>query len=178
MKRLLELAAMFFRIGCFMFGGGSAMLPLLREELVVRRKWLTEEKLMDYYSIGQSTPGIIAVNVATFTGYTRAGLLGAITATISLITMPIILILCLANILNVYMTNPYVAKAFAGIRIVVVSLIAEAVCKLWGASVKTKVDLLFFVSALILALFGMPIVGIMFLFVALSFIRGWRRGWK
>jgi len=178
MKNLFELAVIFLRIGCFMFGGGSAMLPLLHEELVVRRKWLSEEQLMDYYSIGQSTPGIIAVNVATFTGYTRAGLSGAVTATLSLITVPIIIILCLANILNMYMANPYVAKAFTGIRIVVVALIAEAVCKLWGTAIKTKADLLFFAVALGLALIGLPIVVIMIFFCILGFIRGWRRGWK
>jgi len=178
MKSLFELAMIFFRIGCFMFGGGSAMLPLLHQELVMRRRWLSEEKLMDYYSIGQSTPGIIAVNVATFTGYNRAGLMGAVTATIALITMPIIIILCLANILEAYMDNPYVGKAFAGIRIVVVALIAEAVCKLWKTAVKGKIDWLFFALSLGLALIGMPIVAIMAIFCGLGFIRGWRRGWK
>ena len=178
MKNLWELAVIFFRIGCFMFGGGSAMLPLLHEALVVRRQWLTEEQLMDYYSIGQSTPGIIAVNVATFTGYTHAGLSGAIVATISLVTMPIIIILSLANILDLYMENPYVAKAFIGIRIVVVALIAEAVCKLWSTAVTTRIDLLFFMIALGLAVLGLPIVLIMALFCCLGLFLGWKRGWK
>ena len=178
MKNLWELATIFFRIGCFMFGGGSAMLPLLQEELVERRHWLSEEQLMDYYSIGQSTPGIIAVNVATFTGYTRAGLAGAIVATLSLILMPIIIILFLANILSLYMENPYVLRAFAGIRIVVVALIAEAVCKLWKTAITTKVDILFFIVALGLALMGTPIIAIMAIFCLLSVILGWKRGWK
>lgn len=178
MKNLFELAVIFFRIGCFMFGGGSVMLPLLQTELVMRRKWLTEEQLMDYYSIGQSTPGIIAVNLATFTGYMRGGLLGAIVATVSLVTMPIIIILSLANILSLYMENPYVAKAFTGIRIVVVALIAEAVCKLWPTAVKTKIDVLFFIIALGLAIAGLPIVVIMFLFCCLGLFLGWKRGWK
>ena len=100
MKSLWELAIIFFRIGCFMFGGGSAMLPLLEEELVVRRQWLNREQLMDYYTIGQSTPGIIAVNVATFTGYTKAGIKGALVATLALVLAPMCVILCLANVLN------------------------------------------------------------------------------
>lgn len=154
------------------------MFPLLKAELVDKRQWLTEEKLMDYYSIGQSTPGIIAVNVATFTGYTHGGLLGAIVATVSLVAMPIIIILSLANVLSLYMENPYVSKAFSGIRIVVVALIAESVCKLWSAAVKSKVDLLFFITALGLAVSGLPIVVIMAIFCGLGFVLGWKRGWK
>lgn len=178
MKKLWELAVIFFRIGCFMFGGGSAMLPLLEEELVVRRKWLTKEKLMDYYTIGQSTPGIIAVNVATFTGYNRAGFCGALVATLSLIIVPMIIILSLANILKVYMVNPYVIKAFIGIRIVVIALIAEAVCRLWKTSVTNRQDFVWFLLALALALSRASIIVIMMIFIGLSVFIGWRRGWK
>lgn len=178
MKKICELAAIFFRIGCFMFGGGAAMLPLLQEELVHRRKWLDDGKLMDYYSIGQSTPGIIAVNVATFTGYNHAGILGAITATIALITAPLIIILSLANILSLYMENPYVAKAFTGIRIVVVALIAEAVCRLWPSSIKNKMDIVFFIAALGMAISGFSVVVIMAVFCGIGFVLGKKRGWK
>lgn len=178
MKKLWELVTIFFKIGCFMFGGGSAMLPLLQQELVDRRAWLTKEKLMDYYTIGQSTPGIIAVNVATFTGYTRAGITGAVLATLSLITAPIIIILSLANLLSVYMENPYVAKAFIGIRIIVVALIAEAVCRLWSSAVKNRTDILFFVIALLMAISGISVIMIMLIFFLVSFGLGWKRGWK
>ncbi|MBR1605973.1 MAG: chromate transporter [Alphaproteobacteria bacterium] len=178
MKNLYELAVIFFRIGCFMFGGGSAMLPLLQEELVTKRHWLSEEKIMDYYSLSQSTPGIIAVNVATFTGYDRAGLTGAVVATFALITAPFIIILSLANILALYMSNPYVAKAFEGIRIVVVPLIAEAVCRLWPSAVKSKWDVLSFAVALGLAVAGVSVIMIMGLFCLIGLARGWKRGWK
>ena len=178
MKKLLELMAIFLKIGCFMFGGGSAMLPLLQEELVDKRQWLTKDKLMDYYTIGQSTPGIIAVNVATFTGYTRAGIIGAVLATLSLITIPILIILSLANILSVYMSNPYVAKAFVGIRIVVVALIAEACCRLWSTAVSSKKDLVFFAVALAMAVSGVSVIVIMCLFAIISVVLGWKRGWK
>lgn len=178
MKNLWDLAVVFFRIGCFMFGGGSAMLPLLQEELVKRRKWLKEEQLMDYYSIGQSTPGIIAVNVATFTGYIREGLIGAITATLALVTAPVILILSLANVLAYYMDNIYVVKAFTGIRIVVVGLIAEAVCRLWPTAIKNKEHFLLFGTALVLAVAGVSVIFIMITFCTLGFILGWKRGWK
>ena len=77
-----------------------------------------------------------------------------------------------------YIDNPYVTKAFLGIRIVVVALIAEAVCKLWKTAIKTGADLCFFAIALILSLAGLPIVVIMLLFCVVGFIRGWQRGWK
>ena len=70
---LLELYAAFFRTGLFTFGGGLAMMPMLQKELIEKKHWLTDEDLIDYYAIGQSTPGIIAVNVATFVGYRQAG---------------------------------------------------------------------------------------------------------
>lgn len=178
MKSLWELAIIFFRIGCFMFGGGSAMLPLLEEELVVRRQWLNREQLMDYYTIGQSTPGIIAVNVATFTGYTKAGIKGALVATLALVLAPMCVILCLANVLTYYMENPYVMRAFTGIRIVVIALIAEAVCRLWKAAVKNKTDILFFLIAFGLAVGGVSVIMIMLLFVAGNVLYFWQRGWK
>ena len=178
MKNLSDLAIVFLKIGFFMFGGGASMLPLLQRELVDRKHWLTEEKIMDFYSIGQSTPGIIAVNVATFTGYYRGGVKGAIIATFSLVAVPIIIILSLANILSLYTENTYVIKAFEGIRIVVVALIAEAVCKLWKTAVKNKSDVCFFVIALLLAVSGVSVILIMCLFCGISLLRGWRKGWK
>ena len=178
MKNLRELFFIFLKIGCFMFGGGSAMLPLLQEELVDKRHWLTKEQLVDYYSIGQSTPGIIAVNVATFTGYNRAGVVGAILATFSLILAPVVVILLLAHILQSYMETEVVKSAFVGIRIVVVALIIEAVCGLWSTVMQDKKDVLFFVMALGLAVSGISVAVIMFLFCLISLFIGWRRGWK
>lgn len=154
LKILTELVSVFLRIGMFTFGGGYAMLPLLQAELVEKRKWLTQEQLMDYFCIGQSTPGIIAVNVATFVGYNRAGVTGAAAATLALIAVPMAVILVLANILVLYMENPYVAKAFIGIRIVVTALIAEAVLKLWKTAVKKSADAGIFAAALLLAVWG------------------------
>lgn len=154
LKISTELVGVFLRIGLFTFGGGYAMLPLLQAELVEKRKWLTQEQLMDYFCIGQSTPGIIAVNVATFVGYGRAGITGAVMATLALIAMPVLIILALANVLTLYMENPYVAKAFTGIRIVVTALIAEAVLKLWKTAVKNFADAAVFAAALLLSVFG------------------------
>jgi len=138
MKILAELFMTFFKIGLFTFGGGYAMLPLLQAELARKKKWVTDEELMDYYCIGQSTPGIISVNVATFIGYKKAQSLGAVVATMGIIAPSQVIIMSLAHILNLYMDNPYVSHAFAGIRIVVVALIAEAVLGLWKKAITDK----------------------------------------
>ena len=171
MKNLLELIGVFLRIGCFMFGGGAAMLPLLQAELVEKKHWIKEDELVDYYTIAQATPGIIAVNVATFTGYNIAGFIGAVAAVLSLVTAPIVVILLLANVLTLYMENEYVIKAFDGVRIVVVALIVEAVWRLWKNSIKSQRDVIFFLAALILAIMGVSVIVIMFSFIVVSLIR-------
>ena len=78
MKELLDLYFAFFRIGGLTFGGGLTMLPMLKHELVEKKKWVTEDEILDYYAVGQCTPGIIAVNVATFVGYKKRGVIGGI----------------------------------------------------------------------------------------------------
>ena len=82
LKDLFTIYFAFFKVGAFTFGGGLAMMPMLQKELIEKKQWLTEEELIDYYAVGQSTPGIIAVNVATFVGYKRAGILGGIFGTL------------------------------------------------------------------------------------------------
>jgi len=96
MKELLDMFLTFARIGGFTFGGGYAMLPMLQKEVVNGRHWATDEELMDYYAIGQCTPGIIAVNTATFVGYKNRGIPGAIAATLGVIapSLVIIMIIC------------------------------------------------------------------------------------
>ncbi len=138
MKILAELFITFSKSGCLPFGGGYAMIPLLQAELANKKKWVTDEELMDYYCIGQSTPGIISVNVATFIGYKKGRTTGAVVATAGIIAPSLVIIMSLAHILNLYMDNPYVSHAFAGIRIVVVALIAEAVLGLWKKAITNK----------------------------------------
>ena len=101
MKELLELYLIFAKIGSVNFGGGYAMLPLLERELVTERGWVTTEELMDYFAIGQCTPGIIALNVSTFIGNKRKGVAGGITASIGFLTVPILIILLIAAFLLV-----------------------------------------------------------------------------
>ena len=146
---MLQLFITFFKIGLFTFGGGYAMLPLLQDEVVRRHHWASEEELLDYYAVGQSTPGIISVNVATFIGYKLYGMLGACLATLAIILPSFIIISTIAAILDVYMQNPYLNHAFAGIRIVVVALIAATVWDLWQKSVNCKLGYVIFALSFI-----------------------------
>lgn len=135
MNELLELYITFVQIGCVNFGGGYAMLPLLERELVDKRHWTTMDDLRDYFSIGQCTPGIIALNVSTFIGEKKAGVAGALCATAGFLTGPIIIILVIASFLSNFADLPVVQHAFAGIRVCVCVLILQAVMRLWKKSV-------------------------------------------
>ncbi len=150
---LLELFWSFFKVGLFTFGGGYAMIPLLQAELIERKKWLTDDEIMDYYSIGQCTPGIIAVNVSTFTGYKLKGLAGAVVATTGIIAPSLIIIMTLANILNIFFDNPYVVHAFTGIRVVVIALMLDVVLGMWKKNIKDKYQWLIFVLAVAVMIF-------------------------
>ena len=147
MKELLELYWTFVKIGCVTFGGGYAMLPILERELVDKRHWTTMDDLRDYFSIGQCTPGIIALNVSTFIGEKRAGIKGALLATAGFLTGPIIIILVIAAFLRNFATLPVVQHAFAGIRVCVCVLIVQAVLRLWKSSV---VDVFTFVLYIVI----------------------------
>ena len=96
MKEYWELFYSFAKIGAFTFGGGYAMLPLIQREVVEKKHWATEEEIMDYYAVGQCTPGIIAVNTATFIGYYKKGIIGGIFATLGVIFPSIVIILLIA----------------------------------------------------------------------------------
>lgn len=152
MRKLLHLFLMFFKIGLFTFGGGYAMLPLLQAEIVKKRRWATDEELLDLYSIGQCTPGIISVNVATFMGYRQAGIAGACAVTLGMVMPSLIIITLLAAVLDRYMHNRYVSYAFAGIRICVVALILDIIYDLWKKGITDYKGAGIFAGALLLLL--------------------------
>ena len=135
MKEILDLYLAFLKIGAVNFGGGYAMLPLLEEDLNKKRGWVTTEELMDYFAIGQCTPGIIALNVSTFIGNKKRGVAGALAATLGFLTCPIIIILIIATCLTNFAHLAIVQNAFAGIRVCVCVLILEAVIRLWKKSI-------------------------------------------
>lgn len=153
MKDYLDLFLVFMRIGGFTFGGGYAMLPMLQKEVVENRHWATEEELMDYYAIGQCTPGVIAINTASFIGYKTKGLLGAAFATFGVIAPSLVIITIIAAFLQNFADNLYVTYAFSGIRVCVCILILDATIKLGQKSIIDKISLLVFIIILGLSLF-------------------------
>ena len=144
MKELLDLFLTFAKVGVMTFGGGYAMLPILQREVVEKKGWATEEELMDYFAIGQCTPGIIAVNTATFVGQKYKGILGGIVATLGVAFPSIIIITLLAGVIEVFSHLEWVQHAFGGIRVCVCVLILNAVVKLWKKAVVDKITLVIF----------------------------------
>ena len=135
MRELLDMFFTFARIGGLTFGGGYAMLPMLQKEVVEKRGWATEDELMDYYAVGQCTPGVIAVNTATFIGSKQKGILGSIFATAGVISPSIVIIGIIAAFIRNFAELAAVKNAFAGIRVCVCVLIFNAVAKLYKKAV-------------------------------------------
>ena len=159
MNEYLDLYTTFVKIGCVTFGGGYAMLPILERELVDKRHWTTMDDLRDYFSIGQCTPGIIALNVSTFIGEKKKGVPGALLATTGFLTGPIIIILIIATFLTNFADQPIVQHAFAGIRVCVCVLIVQAVLRLWKKSVVDGFTLFLYLAIFVLNAFSgvMPV---------------------
>ena len=134
-KILLELFFAFAKVGVMTFGGGYAMLPILQREIVENKGWATEEELTDYFAIGQCTPGVIAVNTATFIGRKRFGVAGGVFATLGVVFPSIVIISLLAGVITRFSELMWVRNAFAGIRVCVCVLIANAVWKLGQKSI-------------------------------------------
>ena len=146
---LAQLFLTFAKMGVMTFGGGYAMLPILQREVVEGKGWATEEELADYFAIGQCTPGIIAVNTATFIGQKQAGVLGGIIATLGVVFPSVVIISLLATVITAFAELEIVKHAFAGIRVCVCVLIFNAVIKLGKQAV---VDSPALVIALVVAL--------------------------
>ncbi len=160
MKELIDLFTVFFKMGAFTFGGGYAMLPIIQEEIVDKRQWATNEEVIDYYAIGQCTPGIIAVNTATFIGYKRKGILGGTIATLGLVAPSVLIITVIARFFKHFQDYAPVQHAFAGIQAAVVALIVSAVMKMYKQSVNDGLGIfLFGISFFIIAFFNLsPII--------------------
>ena len=153
MKLLADLFITFAKMGAVTFGGGYAMLPILQREIVENKHWGTDEELADYYAIGQCTPGVIAVNVATFIGRKTAGNLGGIVATLGVVFPSLVIIALLAGVIQAYSNLEWVAHAFAGIRVCVCVLIFNAVIKLFAKAIIDAKTLCIYILVLAGALF-------------------------
>lgn len=143
----------FAKIGACTFGGGYAMLPILQREVVEKKKWAADEELTDYYAIGQCTPGIIAVNTATFIGYKYKGVLGGVLTTLGVVFPSLIIITIIAAGLSNFADMPVVQHALTGVNACVVALIASSVMKLGKSTLKDAVTIGIFLVVLALAFF-------------------------
>jgi len=177
LKTLWELFSIFFKIGLCTFGGGIAMLPILERELVEKRNWVESNELLDYFAIGQSTPGIIAVNVATFVGYKRAKILGGCIATFGMVCPSLIIITLIALFISNFADIVWVQKALVGINVAVAAILTSAVFSFSKKSVKNVFGFfLLLVSFVLIFVFNVGtiwiILGSALLGVLLAGIRG------
>ena len=153
MKELWDLFWTFAKMGVMTFGGGYAMLPILQREVVESKHWVSEEEIMDYYAIGQCTPGIIAVNTATFIGQKKRGAAGGIVATLGVVFPSLVIISILAGLITNFSHLTWVQDAFAGIQVCVCVLIFNAVVKLWKSAVPDKGALVLCLGVFVLSIF-------------------------
>ena len=123
MVKLWEIFLVFAKIGAFTIGGGYAMIPIIRDELI-KRNWIPEDEIIDIIALAQSAPGLLAVNISIFAGHRLRGTVGSIVATLGSILPSFLIILAIAMAFSGYQDNPVVIRIFKGIRPVVVALIA------------------------------------------------------
>ena len=152
-SKLFDLYLLFFRMGAVTFGGGYAMLPILRREIVQARQWMDEETIMDFYALSQGLPGIIAVNVSVFIGYRQHKTPGAVAAALGMVSPCIFIISIIAFLLAGFQDNPYVQHALAGISVCVAALILDAGISMWKKGVKDVFGVLVCLIMLALSVF-------------------------
>ncbi|HHZ18878.1 MAG TPA: chromate transporter [Acholeplasmataceae bacterium] len=153
MGKRLELFLSFLKIGAFTFGGGYAMIPLIQHEIVEKKKWLTDEEMVDMLAIAESTPGVIAVNSATFVGYKIGGFLGAALATLAVVLPAFTVITLIALFFENFMDNPHVINLFKGLRAGVTVLIFNAALKIFKKTPKTAIAYFLIALAFFLSVF-------------------------
>jgi len=158
MKGYLELLIAFLRMGCIAFGGGYAIVPIAENELIKKRGWLTSVELMDYYTIAQITPGIIAINLATFVGNKQKGMLGGLVATLGFMLPGVTLIILAATFISNFEELIIVQHAFAGIRIAVGALILDTVIRMGKTSIKDIKGIIIFILVFIVAVIPSGII--------------------
>lgn len=145
MKKYLKLILVMLKIGAVTFGGGYAMIAILRDEFVDRRGWLTSEDFLDIVAIAESTPGPIAVNMATYIGYTVGGVLGSVLATLALCLPAFVIIGVISLFFDAFLSLTYVAYAFRGIQVAVAFLILSAGVRTFRSLERSPLNIILFV---------------------------------
>jgi len=159
LKKLWQIFASFFKIGAFTFGGGYAMIPLIQHEAVEKRKWVTDEDILDIVAIAESTPGPIAINSATFVGYRAAGVVGSVCATLGVVIPSFVIILALSFVLAQFQDVQAVKYAFNGIRVGVLALLIKALWSMYKKSPKGWVAYVIMGASLLLtAVFSVNVI--------------------
>lgn len=180
-KNLFNLYLSFAKIGTFTIGGGLAMMPMMQAELIEKRKWITDEELIDYYAVGQSTPGIVAVNVATFVGYKQMGIIGGIFATLGMVTPSLVIIMILAGLINSINDFPIIQKALKGINVAVAALLTSTIINFMKKTIKKFTNAIFMmISFLLVFVLKFPsfwiIIFALFIGVVLTYLEKKRVG--
>lgn len=161
MTKYKDLYNAFFKVGILTFGGGLAMLPMLRREVIEHHHWLDENELLDVYAISQCTPGVIAVNTATYIGFKERGILGGIIATLGMITPSLVIITLIAAVLRQFMENPILLHALAGVRVIVCSLMLNTVFTMAKKGIKDGLGFFIFLVSFLLATFSpIPLIAL------------------
>ena len=150
---LVNLFWIFFKLGLLTFGGGYAMIPQITEIVVEKKKWMTEDDMLELLAIAESTPGPIAINMATYIGYKQKGILGSVIATIGVVLPSLIIIYLIFLILEQYMQNKYVQYAFTGIKVGVAFLILKS-----GISLIQKMPKKWFQISVLISIFALMII--------------------
>ena len=153
MRGYIEIFLAFLKLGCIAFGGGYAIIPIVDRELIKKRGWVTMDEVIEYYTIAQITPGLIAVNLSTFVGYKQKGPLGGILATVSFVLPGISFIMIIALLISNFAEIPAVQHAFTGIRIAVGALILDTVIKLMKGVFKDKIAIAIYIIVFVVSVF-------------------------
>lgn len=162
LRSLFELFILIFKIGLFTFGGGYAMIALLENEFVSKRKWITKDEFLDLVAIAESTPGPIAINASTYIGYKRLGFIGAVVSTFAMCLPSLIIIYTISMFLDKFLEISIIASAFRGIQVCVVYLILTAGIKLLRGMKKKNALSIVIISAVICCMVAFSLFSVRF----------------
>lgn len=169
MNELLELFLVFFKLGAFTIGGGIAMIPLLQNAMINDKKWFTKDEFVDVVAVCQSLPGIIAINMATFVGYRRKGVIGSLVATIGVTLPSFVLILIIAKSIATLEDNAILLGAMAALRAAALGMVLAAIIQLAPTAIKNKWALIAAVlSFVLIAVLNINTAYVILLFIILG----------
>lgn len=160
---ILKLFLIFLKIGAFTFGGGYAMIPLIQRETVQKKKWITDDDILDIVAIAESTPGPIAVNSATFVGYRIGGFIGAFAATLGVVLPSFVIITIISHFLREFQDIRAIRYAFFGIRTGVLALIIKALFSMYRQCDKNAAS--YIIAALAFAAVALLDINVIFVII-------------